>query len=216
MATLTLVVGAGCGPTDTASDTPPALAHPTDRAWSAQAPDAYLASVETSAGSFVIQVKRSWAPIGADRFYNLVRYGFYDGQRFTRVVPDFICQWGIAGDPAVSQAWRDSTIPDDPVVASNLRGRIAYAMTGPDTRSTQVYISLVDLERLDDQGFAPFGEVVEGMDVVDQIYSGYGEEAGGGMRRGAQDPLFEGGNAYIDAHWPELDHIIRAHIVEPN
>lgn len=195
-------------------DAPPPLLDPDASAWSQPGPTSFVAEFETTSGSFSIQVKREWAPLGADRFYHLVRTGFFDEQRFTRVVPEFICQWGIHGDPAVSVPWRSSTIADDPVVASNIRGRIAYAMTGPDTRSTQVYINLVDNVRLDEQGFAPFGEVVNGMEVVDRIFSGYGEEAGGGMRRGMQDPLFEGGNAYIDAQYPDLDHILRAHIVD--
>lgn len=205
-----LVVAGACGPVDG----PPALADPAAPAWSEPGPASYVAEFETTAGRFSIQVKREWAPLGADRFYQLVRAGFFDEQRFTRVVPEFICQWGIHGDPTVSIPWRASTLRDDPVIASNIRGRIAYAMTGPDTRSTQVYINLVDNVRLDEQGFAPFGEVVDGLDVVDSIFSGYAEDAGGGMRRGEQDPLFEGGNAYIDAEYPDLDHIIRAHIVE--
>ncbi len=192
---------------------PPRLSHPEAPGWSAPAPAQFDAEFETTAGRFVLRVVREWAPLGADRFYQFVRYGFYDDQRINRVIPNFICQWGIHGEPEVSQAWRASTILDDPVVATNTRGRIAFAMTGPDTRSTQVYISLVDNSRLDEQGFAPFGEVIEGMDVVDRIYSGYGEEAGGGMRRGAQDPLFEQGNEYIDVHYPNLDHIIRATIL---
>ena len=192
---------------------PPPLADVSDPYWTEPAPDTADIEFQTTAGTFLLRVVRAWSPHGADRFYNFARAGYLDGQRFTRVVPDFICQWGIHGDPVVAQAWRHATIPDDPVVVSNTRGRIAFAMTGPDTRTTQYYISLVDNSRLDEQGFSPFGEVIVGMEVVDRIHSGYGEDAGGGVRRGNQDPLFEGGNAYIDAQYPELDHIVRARVV---
>ncbi len=201
----------GCAPGD-GSSAPP-LTDPSDPYWTEAAPPTFDVRFETTAGDFVVRVVREWSPHGADRFYNLARSGYLDGQRFTRVVPEFICQWGIHGDPAVSQAWRHAVIPDDPVRVSNTRGRIAYAMTGPDTRTTQFYISLVDNSRLDEQGFSPFGEVVEGLEVVDRIHAGYGENAGGGMRRGNQDPLFEGGNAYIDRQYPELDHVVRAAVV---
>ena len=182
-------------------------AHP---AWLEEAPESFRARFETSKGTFIIEVQRVWAPIGADRFYNLVRHGFYDDQRFSRVVSGFITQWGLSGDPEVTRSWRGQTILDDPVVESNTRGAIAYAMTGPNTRLTQVFISMVDNSRLDEQGFAPFGLVVEGMEVVDSLYDGYGEEAGGGMRAGNQGPVEEGGNAYLQANYPELDYINRA------
>jgi homoserine O-acetyltransferase/O-succinyltransferase len=188
------------------------LLEPGAAEWQAEAPAAFAVRVTTSQGPFVIGVRREWAPHGADRFYNLVRLGFYDDQRVTRVVPDFIAQWGLNGDPAVTAAWKGVAMPDDPVRASNTRGAVAFAMTGPDTRSTQVYISLVDNSRLDAGGFAPFGRVIEGMEVVDRLYSGYGEEAGGGMRRGQQGPLEEGGNAYIDLRYPLLDRILTAEI----
>ena len=165
---------------------------------------------ETSKGDFVVRVIREWAPLGADRFVNLVRNGYYDDARFHRTVPDFIVQWGLAGDPAVTEVWRGRTIEDDPPVASNVRGRIAFAFTEPGTRDTQVFIAVVDLSRLDEQGFAPFGEVVEGMEVVDALYSGYGETSGGGMRAGGQDSVVLGGNRYLDERFPELDRIVRA------
>lgn len=190
----------------------PPLTDPTDPYWTTQAPDTFLVRFETTAGEFDVRAVRAWSPHGADRFYNFARSGYLDGQRFTRVVPGFICQWGIHGDPTVSQAWRSFAMPDDPVRVSNTRGRIAFAMTGPDTRTTQFYVSLVDNSRLDAEGFSPFGEVVRGMDTVDRIYSGYGEEAGGGVRRGNQDPLFQGGNVYIDAEYPDLDHVVRASV----
>lgn len=157
---------------------------------------------------------RSWAPVGADRFYHLVRTGFYDDARFHRVVPGFITQWGVSGRPEVDAVWYDRGMPDDPVVASNVRGTIAYAFTEPGTRATQVYINMVDNTRLDATGFAPFGRIVEGMEtVVDSIYSGYGEESGGGVRRGDQSRIVAEGNAYLDEFFPELDRLIRAEII---
>jgi homoserine O-acetyltransferase len=180
--------------------------------WSQKAPSRFRAKIETTRGAFVIEAHRDWAPIGVDRFYNLVRAGFYDDSRFYRVRPRW-AQFGIAGDPAVSAIWRDRRMPDDPVVASNLRGTIAYAMTGPNARTTQVYISLIDRADQDTLGFTVFGKVISGMSVVDSLYAEYGETSGGGMRAGKQAPLFEGGNAYLDKNYPKLDHLIRATIV---
>ncbi len=203
-----------CTDTSEGVDSRAVLLDPTHAAWSEPAPDTFHVRVETTRGVFLIECIRAWAPIGADRFYNLVRFGYYDDARFHRVVPDFITQWGIAGDPAVSAVWYDRGMPDDPVVASNTRGTIAFAFTEPGTRSTQVYISMVDLSRLDAQGFAPFGRVIAGMEsVVDSIYSGYGEDSGGGVRRGDQSRIVAEGNAYLDAAFPRLDRLIRATIV---
>ena len=154
-------------------------------------------AVETSQGEFVIAVHREWAPLGAERFLTLVESGYYDDARFHRVVPDFIVQWGLAGDPALTAEWMNAYIPDDPVVASNTRGRIAFAFTDPGTRATQVYINLVDNVRLDSTGFAPFGEVVSGMEVVDALYSGYGENSGGGLRRGDQTRIVAAKATYL-------------------
>ncbi|MXW65960.1 MAG: peptidylprolyl isomerase [Gemmatimonadetes bacterium] len=167
-------------------------------------------AVETSQGEFVIAVHREWAPLGAERFLTLVESGYYDDARFHRVVPDFIVQWGLAGDPALTAEWMNAYIPDDPVVASNTRGRITFAFTDPGTRATQVYINLVDNVRLDSTGFAPFGEVISGMEVVDALYSGYGENSGGGLRRGDQTRIVAAGNTYLDREYPLLDHLIRA------
>lgn len=167
-------------------------------------------AVETSQGEFVIAVHPEWAPLGAERFLTLVESGYYDDARFHRVVPDFIVQWGLAGDPAITAEWMNAYIPDDPVVASNTRGRIAFAFTEPGTRATQVYISLVDNVRLDSTGFAPFGEVVRGMEVVDALYSGYGENSGGGLRRGDQSRIVAEGNTYLDREYPLLDRLVRA------
>jgi len=188
------------------------LIDPKDPFWSTKAPDVFRAKIESTKGAFVIECHRAWAPLGVDRFYNLVRSGFFDNSRFFRIHANYIAQFGIPGDPAVAGVWRNQSFPDDPVKESNLRGSIAYAMTGPDARTTQIYINLVDNKQLDAQGFAPIGRVVEGMDIVDQIYSGYGETSGGGMRAGKQAKLFEEGNAYLDREFPKLDKLIKATI----
>lgn len=222
VAALVLLVLGGCGvPEDTASedtasqtrapDSRELLLDPTHLEWSTPAPDTGRIRFETTKGDFVVRVIRAWAPRGADRFFNLVRHGYYDDARLHRTVPGFIVQWGLAGDPEVTAAWLNRTIPDDPGVMSNTRGRIAFAFTEVGTRSTQVFIATVDLQRLDAGGFAPFGEVIEGMDVVDALYSGYGEASGGGMRAGGQDSLILGGNAYLDREFPLLDRILRAY-----
>lgn len=189
-----------------------ALLDPDAPFWSEQAPSVFSARVETSRGSFTLEIHRDWAPRGADRFYNLARAGFFDDSRFFRVVPNFIVQFGIPGDPAIAALWRDRVVADDSVRQSNVRGTIAFAMTGPNTRTTQLYISRVDNTRLDAQGFAPIGRVIEGMTVVDSLYSGYGENSGGGVRAGRQGPLFSGGNAYLDRAYPRLDRLIRVTI----
>ena len=160
----------------------------------------------------MVEVHRELAPVGVDRFYNLIRGGFYDESRFFRVRTGYIVQFGIAGDPAVSAVWKDRQIDDDQVRWSNTRGAFAFAMTGPDTRTTQIYINLVDNTHLDEQGFAPLGEVIEGMDVIDRLYAGYGEEAGGGMRLGKQGSMFEGGNDHLDTAYPLLSKLIDANI----
>lgn len=168
---------------------------------------------ETSQGDFTLEVHRDWAPQGADRFLELVREKYFDNSRLFRAVAGRWIQFGIAGDPAVSQKWREKTIPDDPVRQSNRRGYVAFAFTTPGTRSTQIYINLADNTNQDAQGFAPFARVVTGMDVVDKFYTGYGETSGGGMRAGHQQELFEAGNAYLDREFPRLDKIIRAAIL---
>lgn len=171
------------------------------------APDVFRAEFETSAGPIVVEVHRAWAPNGADRFYALVRNGYYDGNRFFRIVPGFVVQWGINGDPKVSAVWREATIPDDAVKQSNTRGRITFATSGPDSRTTQLFINLDNNAGLDGMGFAPFGEVVEGMEVVDKLFSGYGE-------RPNQARIQMRGNAYLEEDFPELDYIESATIVE--
>ncbi len=186
-----------------------ALLDPASAFWREHAPTVYRARVETSRGAFVMEVQRALAPLGADRFYNLIRAGYYDDSRFTRVVPGFIVQFGIARDSAVNAMWSARSFPDDSVKTSNTRGTFGFAMTGPNARTTQIYISLVDNTRLDAQGFSPLGRVVEGMPVVDSLYGGYGETSGGGVRAGKQGPLLNGGNAYIDREYPKLDRFIR-------
>jgi cyclophilin family peptidyl-prolyl cis-trans isomerase len=191
----------------------PALRDPSSTFWKEHAPAVYRVRVETTAGAFTMEVRREWAPIGGDRFWNLVRAGFYDDSRFYRVTNRF-AQFGIAGRPDIAGVWRDVTIADDPVRESNTRGRFAFAMTGPNARTTQIYICRVDMSAQDKDGFAPLGMVVEGMDVVDRLYDGYAETSGGGMRAGRQRRLFEEGNAHLDRDFPKLDRLLRARIVE--
>jgi cyclophilin family peptidyl-prolyl cis-trans isomerase len=179
------------------------------------APTVFRVRIETNAGNFVVEAHREWAPNGVDRFHQLVLAGFFSDSRFFRVVPGFVAQFGIAGKPEVAQAWRYKTIPDDPVVKSNQRGFVSYAMTGPNARTTQLFINLADNSRLDAQGFAPIGQVVEGMEVVEKLYSGYSETSGGGMRGGKQARLFEEGNVWLDRDFPKLDKLIRAVVADP-
>jgi peptidyl-prolyl cis-trans isomerase A (cyclophilin A) len=176
------------------------------------APATFKANFDTSAGMFVVEVHRDWAPNGADRFYNLVKNGFYDNVRFFRVIPDFMVQFGINGDPALNSVWQPARIPRDPVKQSNTRGFITYAMAGsPDTRTTQVFINFKDNSPLDAQGFAPFGKVTTGMNVVDKIYSGYGEGAPSG-RGPDQGRIQAEGNAYLMKDFAKLDYVKKATI----
>jgi homoserine O-acetyltransferase len=187
-----------------------ALLNPSDPLWKKEAPSKYRVRIQSTKGDIVLEVDRALAPKGADRFYHLVETGFYDNSRFYRVIAGRFAQFGIAGYPKVAQIWRNQSITDDPVKASNVRGTFAYAMTGPDARTTQIYINTGDQTNQDATGFAPFGKVVEGMDVVDRLYAGYAERSGGGMRAGKQGKLFEEGNAYLDREFPELDRLQRA------
>ncbi len=178
-----------------------------------RSPVVWKARFETTQGVFVVQVVRPWAPLGAGRFYGLVRGGFYDGCRFFRVLPGFVVQWGINPDPAVSKVWDDQTkIQDDPVKASNVRGTISFATGGPNTRTVQVYINLGANSRLDARGFSAFGRVVEGMEVVEKLYSGYGKGAPRGKGPN-QDQIEKEGEAYLAREFPKLDKIIRARVV---
>jgi peptidyl-prolyl cis-trans isomerase A (cyclophilin A) len=176
-----------------------------------QAPATYKARFDTSKGVFVIDVRREWAPVGADRFYNLVKNGFYDENRFFRVISGFMVQFGINGNPQVSAPWRNAQIKDDPVKQSNKRGFITFATSGPNSRTTQVFINFGDNSRLDGMGFASFGQVSSGMNVVDQLYAGYGEGAPSG--RGPNQGRMQGeGNAYLTRDFPNLDFVRKATI----
>lgn len=186
-----------------------ALLNPAHFAWDADAPNLFRARFRTTKGDFVIEVHRDWAPIGADRFYNLVRLGFYDDTRVYRIRAGMFAQFGLSGDPAVNAVWYERTIPDDPPGQQHLRGRVFFAMRGPDDRTTQAVISLRDNPDYYEEGFVPFGEIVEGMDVVDSLYADYGESAGGGMRGGNQGRIVNEGNAHLDADFPLLDRIYR-------
>ena len=180
-------------------------------ALNAQAPAVYKVNFDTSKGTFVIEVHRDWAPHGADRFYNLVKNGFYDGARFFRVISGFMVQFGVNGNPSISARWRDANIPDDPVTQSNQPGYITFATRGPDTRTTQVFINFGANRGLDSQGFAPFGRVISGMPVVNALYSGYGEGAPQG--EGPSQGLIQSqGNAYLTKQFPKLDYIKKATI----
>jgi cyclophilin family peptidyl-prolyl cis-trans isomerase len=169
--------------------------------------------IETTQGAFVLEVRPDWAPRGAERFLELVRARFFDDSRFFRVRERYIAQFGIAGDPAVTRRWKDRYFPDDSVRSSNVRGTFAFAMAGPNLRNTQVYINLVDNRQLDAQGFSPVGRVIEGMEIMDRLYSGYGEDAGGGLRLGKQARMLEEGNAHLDADFPKLDKLVTARVV---
>jgi peptidyl-prolyl cis-trans isomerase A (cyclophilin A) len=178
-----------------------------------KAPPTYKAKFDTSKGAFVIEVHRDWAPNGADRFYNLVKNGFFNDARFFRVISGFMVQFGIHADPKISAVWRDADIKDDPVKESNKRGLVTFATAGPDTRTTQVFINFGNNTALDDQGFSPFGQVISGMNVVDQLYSEYGEGAPSGQ--GPDQGLVQKqGNAYLAKGFPKLDFIRKA-TIEP-
>jgi peptidyl-prolyl cis-trans isomerase A (cyclophilin A) len=187
----------------------PDFHNPADPGFAQQAPDSYRVRFSTTKGDFVIAVHRAWAPHGADRFYNLVRSGFYTGVRFFRVMPGFMAQFGIHGDTAVTAAWRERVIPDDPVRRTNGRGMVTYATAGPGTRTTQIFINYRDNNALDASGFAPFGQVVEGMSVVDSLYGGYGEGAPAG-RGPNQMRMHIEGEQYLARQFPRLDKILKA------
>lgn len=192
----------------------PSLAFTDPSKLTEKAPDTFKARFETAKGAFVIEVTRADAPLGADRFYNLVKSGYFKDVAFFRVIPGFMAQFGIHGDPDVSAAWRPMKIQDDPVKSGNRRGAISFAMAGPNTRTTQFFINLVDNSRLDGMGFASFGKVVEGMDVVDKIHGGYGEGAPRGD--GPNQALIQSqGNTYLKKDFPKLDYILSASVVNP-
>jgi peptidyl-prolyl cis-trans isomerase A (cyclophilin A) len=190
-------------PPSPGSTVPPPSASPTP------APDSFRVKFETSRGDFVVAVTRAWSPTGADRFYELVRKDYFNDVRFFRVLPGFVAQFGMHGNPEVNAAWSDATIADEPLRQGNVRGTVVYATSGPNTRSNQLFINLADNERLDGMGFSPFGRVVEGMDVVQSINSEYGE-APDQAQIGAE------GNAYLQRQFPRLDYIRTVTVVAPD
>lgn len=186
--------------------TDPALLQPATL--KAQAPETFKVKFTTTAGDITIQVTRAWAPLGADRFYNLARHHFFNGASFFRVVPGFVVQFGLSANSKVSKAWDQAKIKDDPVKQSNHRGYLTFATSGANTRTTQFFINLGENAGLDAQGFSPFGQVSQGMDVVDKIYSGYGEKPDQGL-------ITNQGKAYVDKNFPKLDKILTTAIEPP-
>lgn len=179
----------------------------------ARAPELSRVRLETTKGAIVLELSRAWAPHGVDRFYALVRAGYYDDAAIFRIRAGVWAQFGINGVPEVAQRWRRQPIPDDPRVLSNVRGTVSYAFAVANGRTTQVFINLRDnRDKLDGEPFVPFARVVEGIEVADALYAEYGEQAGGGIRAGKQDPVFEGGNAYLRREFPNLDYITRASV----
>jgi len=172
----------------------------------AKAPEMYQVKFTTTKGDVLIEVTRAWAPLGADRFYNLVRAGFYKDAAFFRVLPRFVAQFGIPARPDVAKVWENAKIIDDRVTQSNKRGTLTFATAGPNTRTTQIFINYSDNAGLDTQGFAPFGQVIEGMELVDKFFAGYGESPNQGL-------ISAKGKAYLDASFPNLDRILNAVIV---
>jgi peptidyl-prolyl cis-trans isomerase A (cyclophilin A) len=194
-----LIALAGCS----SSEQKPAAVTETKQA--SAAPDVYKVNLDTTKGSIVIEVHRDWAPIGADHFYDLIKSGYFDGDRFFRVVPGFVVQFGLAADPATTAKWSKPPLTDDPVKQSNTAGTVTYATAGPNTRTTQLFINLGNNQQLDGMGFAPFGKVIAGMDVVQNIYGGYGERPDQGL-------IESQGNAYLQSQFPMLDYIKKATI----
>jgi peptidyl-prolyl cis-trans isomerase A (cyclophilin A) len=209
--TVTAALVAACGGGDGAGSDA-RLVRPDPAALSAPAPDSFKVAVETSKGNFTIVARRDWAPRGVDRFYHLVQLGFYDEARFFRVLRGFMAQFGLHGDPRVNAAWDPLSIPDDPVKQTNRRGTVSYAMAGPNTRTTQLFINYSDNANLDGMGFAPIGEVIDGMATVDSLYANYGEGAPDGSGPD-QSRIATQGNAYLTQNFPRLDFIRRARVV---
>jgi homoserine O-acetyltransferase len=195
------------------------LLDPANPEWEKPAPPVSHLRFETSKGIFVLELIRDWGPIGADRLYNLARLGYYDDTRVHRVNKNYIVQFGLHGNPAVNSAWKDRYLKDDPPRSTNTRGTFAFSMKGPTnptTRNTQIYINLADNSRNNVEPFTVLGRVIEGMSVLDSLYSGYGENSGAGVRQGRQGPLETGGNAYMDREFPLLDRIRRVTVSVAN
>ncbi|MBI3854174.1 MAG: peptidylprolyl isomerase [Planctomycetes bacterium] len=193
-------------------DIPRNLLDPSLPEWNQTAPAQYKAKFTTSKGDFTVSVTREWAPRGADRFYNLVKGGFYDDVRFFRVISNFMAQFGMNGEPQVTAAWKNAKFQDDPVTQSNGRGMITFATSGANSRTTQVFINFKDNANLDGMGFAPFGKITEGMEVVDSLYKEYGEGAPRG-RGPSQGQITAEGNDYLNREFKELDYVKKATIV---
>ena len=215
---LLIVIGAALGtstaqlPGQSARDL---LLQPDSPEMNRRAPDNFQVQLETSKGRIFINVHRAWAPNGVDRFFDLVDRGYYNDSAIFRVIAGKWAQFGISGDPPVAQAWRTRTIPDDPRVQSNVRGTVFFAFKDANGRTTQVVINLRDnSETFDKEPFVPIGEVYKGMEVADALYADYGEQSGGGIRAGKQEPLFKEGNQYLKANYPRLDYILRASLVK--
>lgn len=207
LAVVAVVLAAGCGGGggSSSSGPPEELLHPAKL--HAKSPQLFDVTFKTTKGTFVVSVHRTWAPVGAARFYNLVKAHFYDDVRFFRVVPNFVVQFGISPYPEVSKAWAHAFVPDDPHTVSNTRGTITFATAGANTRTTQVFVNLGDNRLLDERGFTPFGAVTNGMDVVDKLYSGYGDQP-----TAMQPQMQNQGNAFLDKRFPKLDHIVTARV----
>mgnify|MGYP001051201121 CR=1 FL=1 len=178
-----------------------------------KAPDYFKVKFITTKGDFVIEVQREWAPLGVDRFYNLVKNGFYNNNAFFRVIKGFVAQFGISPYPEVSQKWLNATIEDDPIKISNERGTISFATRGPNTRTTQLFINYSNNSRLDSMGFSPFGRVIDGIEVLDDLYSGYGEGEPYG-KGPSQYKIITEGNEYLKKNFPMIDYIKETIIVE--
>ena len=185
---------------------------PTSETLSAVAPDSFLVEVVTSEGPVLIQMNRSWSPLGVDRAYQLMSNDFYAGARFYRVVPRFVAQWGFSGDPVLDSIWREHPLADEPTVGSNVRGTVSFARAGPETRSYTLFINLVDNQRLDEMmaggvaGYPPIGRIVDGLEVVDGFYAAYGEAP-------AQDSISAVGNDYLRRAYPQLDSIVTTRVI---
>lgn len=193
-------------PADTAPAAPAAAVEDTS-SWPAEAPDVFKVKFECSNGDFVVEIHKEWAPLGVERFYQICKEGVYNDARFFRVIPGFMVQWGIPGDPNLAAQWREAVIKDDPVIQTNSPGMISFATGGPNTRTTQVFINYGDNARLDGMGFAPFGKVVEGMDVVKAINAKHREDPNQGL-------IQRKGNEYLKASFPDLDYIKTVRLVK--
>jgi len=202
------LLAAGCGGSGSSSGPPSALLHPAKL--TAKSPQLYTVTFKTTEGTFTVGVHRTWAPLAADRFYNLVKAHFFDDVAFFRVVPNFVVQFGISPYPAVSKAWEHATIPDDKYVGvSNGRGGVSFAAAGPNSRTTQVFIDTGNNQGLDQEGFTPFGSVDSGLEVVDKLYSGYGDKP-----TPQQGEIMSQGNAFLKKNYPKLDYIKTARVTQ--